>query len=89
MTHLNTLVFKYGFELKGMKYGWYKKKLYRLPSTINFRNYTLKEMSEILIGYNIGFRLMKKKYTIKQLKEITIPILELKIDLIKQEDLPF
>jgi hypothetical protein len=72
-----------------MKYGWYKKKLYRLPSTINLRSYSFKKVPEILIGNKIGYRLMKKKYTIEQLKLLTIPIYETKIIQYNLKDIPF
>jgi len=57
---MDTFTFRYGFEINSMKYGWYKKKLYRLPSNIKLRNHSFKEVKEILIGNKIGYRLMKK-----------------------------
>ena len=89
MTQLDTFIFKYGFEIDGMKYSWFKKELYRLPSTINLRSYQFKKLPEILIGNKIGYRLMRKKYTIEQLKIVTIPILEVKIIENYHNDLPF
>lgn len=71
-----------------MKYGWYKKELYRLPSIINLRSYSFKKVPQILVGNKIGYRLMKKKYTLEQLSILTIPIYEIKIKN-NFENLPF
>ena len=86
---MDTFIFKYGFNVNNMRYGWYKNKLYRLPSNIKLRNYSFKELKEILIGNKIGYRLMKKKFTVEQLGLITNPIVEVKIGNYSNNDLPF
>lgn len=63
--------FKYGFEYKNFLFGWHKKKLYRLPSVSNNRNYDLKLLSRIKIGKQEGYRVVRDKKTINQLKELT------------------
>ena len=88
MTQLDTLMFKYGFEINQMKYGWFQKKLYRLPSNINSRNYQFKELFEITIGNKTGYRLMRKKYTIEQLEPLTNPINQI-IEKFNNDNLPF
>jgi len=63
--------FKYGFEYKGFNFGWKDKKLFRLPSEKNLRNYPLKELSIINIGNKKGYRVLRDKKTIDQLMELT------------------
>jgi hypothetical protein len=63
--------FKYGFEYKGFNFGWKDKKLFRLPSEKNLRNYPLKELKLIKIGNKEGYRVVRDKKTINQLMEIT------------------
>lgn len=63
--------FKYGFEFKGVNYGWNKKDLYKLPIFISKRSYPLKKMNLIKIGNSEGYRIRTKPKTIEQLKEIT------------------
>lgn len=64
--------FKYGFDYKGIKYGWNKKKLFRLPTFTNAkRSLTLKELSTIDIRNKKGYRVARDKKTIDQLMEIT------------------
>lgn len=66
--------YKYGFTYKGFKFGWRDKKLYRLPSIVNNRFYPIKELSEIMIHNKVGYRIVRDKKTIEQLKEITVQI---------------
>ena len=81
--------FRYGFSIKGMHYGWYKKKLYRLPSMVNNRMYIFKEQFIFLRNNKSYYRLIGKKYSIKQLENITNPIVPIRINLLKSDDLPF
>lgn len=63
--------FKYGFEYKGFNYGWYNKKLYRLPSTSGNNTYGLRELPLIDVGNLKGYRVKKDKLSIPQLKNMT------------------
>ena len=66
--------FKYGFKYKNFLFGWHDSKedeLYRLPSVSNNRNYDLKLLSKIKIGKQEGYRIVRDKKTINQLKELT------------------
>lgn len=63
--------FKYGFEYKGVSYGWKSKKLFRLPHVKNNRSYSLKEISPIVIGSTFCFNIQRDKFTISKLKRIT------------------
>ena len=53
--------FEYGLIHKGFEYGWYKKDLYRLPSTSNNKNYGFKKLASITIGHGVGYRLKTNK----------------------------
>lgn len=68
------IIFKYGFEHKGFKYGWSNKQLYRLPISLNQRCYAFKKLNLIKIGNKVGYRLKKDKITIEQLRDKTISI---------------
>ena len=63
--------FKYGFEHKGMKYGWKDKILYRLPSFVNKRSYGLKKLKLIDVGKQKGYNVARDKKSLKTLKEMT------------------
>ena len=80
--------FEYGLIHKGFEYGWYKKDLYRLPSTSNNKNYGFKKLASITIGNGVGYRLKRDKFTTGQLREKTI-IINKKISIIKSDDCPF
>ena len=81
-------VFKFGFSFNGMRFGWCKRELYRLPQTYNNRFYCLKKLNEITIGNKIGYRVNRKKLTINQLEAITLSIEPIIINS-NNEDLPF
>jgi hypothetical protein len=66
------LKFKYGFEFEGFLFGWNNKDLYRLPSTSGNKSYGLKKLNAIIIGNSLGYRIKRKKLSLKQLKDITI-----------------
>lgn len=72
-----------GFTWRGLRYGWHKNQLYRLPfltkqklkdKTIK-RQYTLKKLNKIKIGNKEGFRLSSDKLT-----EDHIDLLNKKVD---------
>lgn len=64
-------IYKYGFEYKGMTFGWKNKELFRLPSTKNKRSYSLKKVPLITVGNKKGYRIVRDKKTIEQLMELT------------------
>jgi hypothetical protein len=64
-------LYKYGFYYKNFNFGWYKKKLYRLPSESKKNNYPLKQMDIIPVGKKEGYRIVRDKKTIDQLMEMT------------------
>ncbi len=63
--------FKYGFEYKGFKYGWLKKELYRLPSQKHRRHYGLRKLPIIKVGNKDGYRVVRDRFTIDQLMNLT------------------
>ena len=82
--------FKYGFEYKGLNFGWKNKKLFRLPSTKHLRSYPLRELPLIKIGKNKGYRVVRDKKTIDQLMEITEVInYKYEVNGIGSKDCPF
>ena len=66
--------FNYGFEYKGIRYGWKNKKLYRLPFSRGGRNYPMKELNVIQIGASLGYRVARDQKSIKQLQMLTKPV---------------
>ncbi|MCC6516914.1 MAG: hypothetical protein IT275_11230 [Chitinophagales bacterium] len=82
------LNFKYGFQVGNFTYGWLKKELYRLPSISFNRHYPIKKQKKIVVGNQSGYRILRSKYSEKQLAEKTI-IINKKIVLIKNNDVPF
>lgn len=82
--------FNYGIIYKGIKYGWYKKELYRLPYTNSVKYwYALKKLTLILIGTKLGYRLSGDKLTLDKLEELTHEINYTHDDLSDIEDCPF
>ncbi len=84
-------IFKAGFYIGEMAYGWSGKELYRLPSVVKNRlYYPLKKLDMVKIGNNYGYRPGGKPKTIPQLKDMTgyfaSPI---KVNHIKSQDTPF
>lgn len=65
-----TLNFKFGFNYKGLNFGWKDKHLYRLPSVKNSRTYPLKKLSLIEVGRKKGYRVMRDRLTVDQLMEM-------------------
>jgi hypothetical protein len=57
-----------GFKYKGFKYGWYEKKLYRLPQNKKGRRLSLREIPIIKIGNNEGYRLSQDRLSKNQIK---------------------
>ncbi len=65
------MIFKKGFEFNGVKYGWNKKNLYRLPVQIGKRFYAIKKMKQQLIGTTWVWNVYKHTMTKNQLKQLT------------------
>jgi len=87
------LKYKYGFEFKGVLYGWKESKLYRLPQMIGKRFYPLKEVPYIeqkrKTGMFKGYDLYKNnRKSVSQLKEMTHYI-TFEHEEIKSNDCPF
>ena len=83
------LDFVYGIEYKGFIYGWNKRELYRLPSESGNRSYRLKKLNTIMVGNQIGYHLKRTKFSIKQLKSMTILIPKVSINIFSSNDLPY
>ena len=80
--------FKYGFEYLGVRYGWNKKQLYRLPFISNNRSFDLKEIKPILIGSTTVYNIQRNKLTINKLKQRTESV-DWYVKILKLEDCPF
>lgn len=61
--------FKYGFEYKGMNYGWNNKELYRLPSHKGKKYYGLKKLTLIDVGNKKGYNVGRVKKPIDMILE--------------------
>lgn len=66
--------YKFGFEYKGVIYGWKFKKLYKLPYTKGLRSYQLKEIPMHCPKSTALYNIQRDKFSLKQLKEKTIEI---------------
>lgn len=83
------LQFRYGFNINGVPYGWHEKKLYRLPYTNKSNmNFELKEIKQIMVGNNVGYSFKGKRYTLKQLEQLTTAI-NYNYNQITDKDCPF
>lgn len=63
--------FNFGFTYNGVRYGWSKKQLYRLPFNKGFRNYNLKLIKPVIIGSTTCYNLQRNKVTISRVKILT------------------
>lgn len=89
MININTIVFKFGFEYKGVRYGWHKKNLYRLPFvSSNNKNYDLKVIYPFVIGSTLCYNIQRDKLTINRLKGMTVAT-NWEHELIIEDDCPF
>ena len=66
-----TTLYKYGFEYKGVLYGWKDKKLYKLPYIKNKRSYSIKEIKPNVFKSTIVYNIQRTKLTINRLKTLT------------------
>lgn len=80
--------FRYGFEYLGVRYGWSKKQLYRLPFIRNNRSYDLKLIHELVIGSTTVYNIQRRKLTINKIKAITIKV-DWKAEVIEEQICPF
>ena len=82
------LNFKYGFEYKGVNYGWNNKKLYRFPYIKNNRSYVFKEIPFYCFKSTLVYNVQRTKLTINKLKFMTVEI-NFNIDVISENECPF
>jgi hypothetical protein len=68
------MTFEYGFEYKGAKYGFKKKKLYRLPYFKEGRNYGFLEIPQTKIGKTKVYRIQRDKLTLNRIQNITTKV---------------
>ena len=80
------MIFKYGFLFKGVRYGWSKKQLYRLPFESEKRTYGLKKINPIRQGKVYNLRKIQK--TIAHLELMTIEV-NYDVDIVTSLDCPF
>jgi hypothetical protein len=66
--------FKFGFIYNDVKYGWYKKDLYKLPYTKDKRSYSFKIIKPIIIGCTTVYNIQRNKLTINNLKKRTLNV---------------
>jgi|TARA_R110000782_G_scaffold232440_1_gene318655 hypothetical protein len=71
---ITTIEYKYGFEYKGVKYGWKNKKLFRLPFTRNKRTFKLKEIPQYVFKTTCVYNIQRDKITILKLKGRTVEV---------------
>lgn len=63
------IIFTHGFKYAGFRFGYLDSKLYRLPTKIHERNYSMRELPLINITEKIqGYRIIRDKKSIVQMK---------------------
>jgi len=80
--------FNFGFEINRIKYGWFKKDLYRLPFDKNNRSYALLKLNLVINGITPCYCVNRKNKTLKSLEKMTEKV-DWKVDIIKSKHLPF
>jgi hypothetical protein len=83
-----TTLFKYGFEYKGVVYGWKDKKLYRLPYTKNKRSYNILEIPFYCYKSTLVANIQRTKLTMNRIKSLTKEI-NIELDSYVFSDMPF
>ena len=87
---MKLLKFKHGFTIGNFTFGWYNKELYRLPSESKRRVYSFKKLNKIKVGNKDGYRVLRKKYSLNQLRDLTTEINKnIPVHTKKDKDLPF
>lgn len=79
--------FRYGFEIESRKYGWFRRKLYRLPYSKNGTDYAMRQIMPGRIGKTTVYSIAGRKRTIGNLKAITVPV-KWKANNFKHRDIP-
>jgi hypothetical protein len=83
-----TTLYKYGFEYKGVVYGWKNKKLFRLPYTKDKRSYSLKEIPFYCYKTTLVANIQRTKLTLNRIKNLTKQI-DIEINSYICDDCPF
>ena len=83
-----TTLYKYGFEYKGVVYGWKNKKLFRLPYTKDKRSYSLKEIQFYCYKSTLVANIQRDKLTLNRIKTLTKEI-NIEINSYICDDMPF
>ena len=68
------MTFSFGFIYDNIQYGWYQRRLYRLPYTTDKRNFSLREIKSFRTGVVSCYNIKKKKFTIGRLKTMTVKV---------------
>lgn len=85
--------FTAGFKRGDFQFGWHKGKLYRLPKRVKNRNYSLKEITQVVIYKNKngeevkGYRCALDKLTVEQAKAASTKV-DWSIKSITSKDFP-
>jgi glutaredoxin-related protein len=81
----------HGFVHSGMLFGWHKKQLYRLPQMFNKRSYTFKKVNIFHCKKRNKkfYQCYKSDLTLEQVKQKTVVIPKVVINIVESEDCPF
>jgi len=85
---ITTIEFKQGFIYKGVRHGWKKGKLYRLPFERNKRTFGLKEIDMKVYKSTPIYTVQRDKLTFLKLKGRTESI-SWKVDVLIDDEYPF
>ncbi len=85
---ITTIQFKYGFIYKGVRHGWYKKKLYRLPFERNKRTFGLKIVPSYVFKITEVFNIQRTKLTLNRLKSLTVCV-DWSVEVFLVDEIPF
>ena len=80
--------FEYGFIYNDVKYGWYKKELYRLPFTRLKRSHGILKIEQRIMNVTPYYIVQRNKLTLKRVEGLTTKV-DWKVDVIKSKDCPF
>lgn len=87
-SNYKTIQFKYGFIYRGVRHGWYKKKLFRLPFERNKRTFGLKEIPFYCFKATIVYNVQRTKLTINRLKFLTEKV-DWNVEVFLEDEIPF
>ena len=85
---ITTIEFKQGFIYKGVRHGWKKGKLYRLPFERNKRTFGLKEIDMKVYKSTAIYTVQRDKRTYNKLKEKTV-FVDWSVDVFVEDEIPF